>query len=140
MPALLKNPIHHDRSFMSRGNTTANSIVPLSSDAQDLKDLKLEDSDLDQFARYFEMAFEGNTRSMTVLVALLQRLSAVENLRQRKRTGIWIEDIVCRLTHRLYARCGAGLEEANRFGTEASAAAERILAVSTVDAKQRPEE
>ena len=119
---------------MSRENTITDSIVPLSSDAQDLKDLKLQDSDLDQFAHYFETAFEGNTTSMTVLVALLQRLRAVETLRQQKQTGIWIEDIVCRLTHRLYARCAAGLEVANHFGNEASDAAERIFAESKADA------
>ena len=115
-------------------DTTLDLIVPSSSDAQDLKDLKLQDSDLDQFAHYFEMVFEGNTKSMTVLVALLQRLRAVENLRKQKQTGIWIEDIVCRLTHRLYARCAAGLEAANYFGSEASDAAERILAGSKGDA------
>jgi len=119
---------------MSRQNTTADSIVPSSSDAQDLKDLKLQDSDLDQFADYFGIAFEGSTKSMTVLVALLQRLRAVENLRKQKTSGIWIEDIVCRLTHRLYARCAAGLEAANYFGSEASDAAERILAGSKGDA------
>ena len=79
---------------MSRENTTADFIVPSSSDTQDLKDLKLQDSDLDQFAHYFELAFEGNTTSMTVLVALLQRLRAVETLRKQKQTGIWLEDIV----------------------------------------------
>ena len=115
---------------MSRENTTADSIVPLSSDAQDLKDLKLQDSDLDQFADYFELAFEGNTTSMTVLVALLQRLRAVETLRKQKQTGIWLEDIVCRLTHRLYPRCAAGLDAANHFGREASDTAERIFAES----------
>jgi hypothetical protein len=115
---------------MSRENTTAVSIVPLSSDAQDLKNLKLQDSDLDQFAHYFELAFEGNTKSMTVLVALLQRLRSVENLRRQKQSGIWIEDIVCRLTHRLYSRCAAGLEAANRFGCEASDTADRIFAES----------
>src|SRR5258708_35198159 len=119
---------------MSRENTAADSIVPACSGAQDLMDLKLQDSDLDQFADYFETAFEGNTKSMTVLIALLQRLRAVENLRKQKLTGIWIEDIVCRLTHRLYARCAAGLEVANHFGNEASDGAERIFAESKADA------
>jgi len=119
---------------MSRENTTAISIVPSSGDAQDLKDLKLQDSDLDQFAHYFETVFEGNTNSMTVLVALLQRVRAVEKLRKEKQTGIWIEDVVCRLTHRLYARCAAGLEAANSFGSEASAAAELIFAESPAKA------
>ena len=119
---------------MSRQNTTAISIVPSSGDAQDLKDLKLQDSDLDQFAHYFELAFEGNTKSMTVLVALLQRLRVVENLRKQKQTGIWLEDIIGRLTHRLYARCAAGLEAANDFGTEASDTADRIFVESRADA------
>src|SRR5258705_9869158 len=119
---------------MTRENTTAVSILPSSSDSQDLKDLKLQDTDLDQFADYFETAFEGSTTSMTVLVALLQRLRAVENLRKQKQTGIWLEDIVCRLTYRLYARCAAGLEAANSFGSEASDAAERIFGESKADA------
>jgi hypothetical protein len=118
---------------MTRENTTAVSILPSSSDAQDLKDLKLQDSDLDQFAHYFELAFEGDTKSMTVLVALLQRLRAVETLRHQKQTGIWLEDIVCRLTYRLYARCWAGLEAANSFGCEASDAADGIFADSNAD-------
>jgi hypothetical protein len=116
---------------MAHEDTADNSAVPLSSCAQDMKDLtdlKLQDGDLDDFARYFEVAFEGNTESMVVLVALLQRLCAVENLRKQKQTAIWIEDIVCRLTHRLYARCRAGLEAADRFGSEASDAGERIFA------------
>jgi hypothetical protein len=115
-------------------DTTPDSIVPSSSDAQDLKDLKLQDSDLDQFAHYFETAFEGNTNCMTVLVAMLQRLRAVENLRKQKQTRIWLEDIVCRLTHRLFLRCAAGLEAANHFGNEASDTADRIFVESGADA------
>ena len=121
---------------MSHEDTTDNPDIPLSRYAQDqndLKDLKLQDSDLDDFARYFEVAFEGSTTSMTVLVALLQRLRAVENLRKQKQTSIWIEDIVCQLTHRLYAKCGAGLEQACSFGLEASDAAERIFGESKTD-------
>ncbi len=97
-------------------------------DEDDLKTLKLQDSDLDHFAAYFELAFQGSSQSITVLVALLQRLSGVEKLRQQKQSGIWIEDIVGRLTHRLYTRCEPGFEAASRFGTEASDVAEHIFA------------
>ena len=96
-------------------------------DEDDLRVLKLEDNDLDQFAAYFELAFEGNSQSITVLVALLQRLRGVEKLRQEKQSGIWIEDIVGRLTHRLYTRCEPGFEAASRFGSEASDLAEQIF-------------
>ena len=96
-------------------------------DEDDLRVLKLEDNDLDQFAAYFELAFQGNSQSITVLVALLQRLRGVEKLRQEKQSGIWIEDIVGRLTHRLYTRCGPGVEAASRFGAEASNLAEQIF-------------
>ena len=96
-------------------------------DEDDLRVLKLEDNDLDQFAAYFELAFQGNSQSITVLVALLQRLRGVEKLRQEKQSGIWIEDIVGRLTHRLYTRCEPGFEAASRFGSEASDLAEQIF-------------
>jgi hypothetical protein len=96
-------------------------------DEDDLKTLKLQECDLDHFATYFELTFQGNSRSITVLVALLQRLCAVEKLRQQKQSGIWIEDIVSRLTNRLYTRCEPGLEAASRFGTEASDLAENIF-------------
>jgi hypothetical protein len=97
------------------------------SDDDCLKALKLQDSDLDHFAAFFDQAFQGNSRSITVLVGLLQRLREVEKLRQQKQSGIWIEDIVGRLTHRLYTRCEPGIEGASRFGTEASELAENIL-------------
>jgi len=96
-------------------------------DEDDLKTLKLQENDLDRFAAYFELAFQGSSRSITVLVALLQRLSGVERLRQQKQSGIWIEDVVGRLTHRLYISCEPGFEAASRFGTEASELAEHIF-------------
>lgn len=96
-------------------------------DEDDLKILKLEDNDLDRFASYFDVAFQGNSQSITVLIALLQRLCELEKLRQHKRSSIWIVDIVGRLTHRLYTRCGPGAEAASRFGAEASELAENIL-------------
>jgi hypothetical protein len=96
-------------------------------DEDDLKALKLQESDLDHFASYFELAFQGSSRSITVLVALLQRLCAVEKLRQQKQSGIWIEDVVSRLTHRLYTTCEPGLEAASRFGAEAGELAEHIF-------------
>ena len=111
-------------------DTALNSNTSLSDytrDEDDLKALKLEESDLDRFASYFELAFQGRSQSITVLVALLQRLCAVEKLRRQKQSGIWIEDIVGRLTHRLYTRCEPGLEAASRFGTEASELAEHIF-------------
>jgi hypothetical protein len=111
-------------------DTTVNSINPSSEhtrDEDDLKALKLQDSDLDHFAAYFELAFQGNSRSIIVLVGLLQRLGGVEKLRQQKQSGIWIEDIVGRLTHRLYTRCEPGLEGASRFGSEASDLTEHIF-------------
>jgi hypothetical protein len=97
-------------------------------DDDDLKALKLQESDLDHFASYFELAFQGSSQSITVLAALLQRLSGVEKLRQQKQSGIWIEDIIGRLNHRLYTRCGPGVEAASRFGSEASDLAEHIFA------------
>jgi len=112
----------------------SNDTAPIStpspahrSDEDDLKTLKLQEGDLDRFASYFELAFQGKAQSVTVLVALLQRLCAVEKLRQQGRGGIWIEDIVGRLTHRLYTRCESGFQAASRFGTEASDLAEDIF-------------
>ncbi len=103
------------------------SLIDHTRDQDDLKALKLQESDLDQFAAYFELAFQGNSRSITVLIGLLQRLCSVEKLRQQKQSGIWIEDIVGRLTYRLYSRCEPGFEAASRFGTEASELARHIL-------------
>ena len=111
-------------------NIALNTTTPSSDhtrDEDDLKALKLQDSDLDHFATYFELAFQGSFRSLTVLVALLQRLCGVERLRQQKQSGIWMEDIVGRLTHRLYTRCEPGVEAAARFGTEANDMAEQIF-------------
>ena len=96
-------------------------------DEGDLEALKLRDSDLDHFAGYFELAFQGDSQGITVLVALLQRLCGVAKLRQQKQSGIWIEDIVGRLTHRLYTRCEPGVEAAARFSNEASDIAEHIF-------------
>ena len=111
-------------------NDTAQNSTPSPahrSDEDDLKTLKLQEGDLDRFASYFELAFQGKAQSITVLVALLQRLCAVEKLRQQGRGGIWIEDIVGRLTHRLYTRCESGFQAASRFGNEASDLAEDIF-------------
>ena len=111
-------------------NDTAINSSPSSDharDEDDLKALKLQESDLDHFANYFELAFAGNSRGLTVLVALLQRLRGVERLRQHKQSGIWIEDIVGRLTHRLYTNGEPGIEAATRFATEASDLAEHIF-------------
>ena len=102
-----------------------NSSTEHPRDDDDLRALKLQESDLDEFAAYFELAFQGNPRSITVLTGLLQRLCSVEKLRQQKQSGIWIQDIVGRLTHRLYTRCEPGFEAAS--GTEASELAEQIL-------------
>ena len=96
-------------------------------DEEDLKILKLQDSDLDHFATYFELAFQGNSQSTTVLVALLKRLCEVEKLRQQKQSGIWIEDVVGRFTLRLYTRCEPGFEAAARFGNESSELADLIF-------------
>jgi hypothetical protein len=96
-------------------------------DEDDLKTLKLQESDLDNFATYFELAFQGSSQGITVLVALLERLCGLEKLRQQKQSGIWIEDVVGRLTHRLYTKCEPGLEAASRFATEASDLAEHIF-------------
>ena len=111
-------------------HTALNSSTPSSNqtrDEDDLKALKLQDSDLDNFAAFFDMAFQGNSQNITVLVGLLQRLREVEKLRQQKESGIWIEDIVSRLTHRLYIRCEQGWEAASRFGTDASDSADHIF-------------
>jgi hypothetical protein len=112
-------------------NATVFNSAPSSSDhardEDDLKALKLQDEDLDHFAAYFESAFQGNSRSITVLVALLKRLSGLEKLRQQKQSGIWIEDVVGRFTHRLYTTGEPGFEAASRFGNEASDLAEQIF-------------
>lgn len=96
-------------------------------DEDDLKTLKLEDSDLEKFATYFEVAFQGDSQRITVLVALLQRLGGVDKLRQQKQSSIWIADIVSRLIHRLYTRSETGFEAASRFGMEANDLAEQIF-------------
>ena len=112
-----------DGSALNPNEPVTNS----SRDDDDLKALRLHDKDLDRFASYFDLAFQGSSRSITVLVALLQRLCGVEKLRQQNQSGIWIEDVVSRLTHRLYTRCEPGQEAASRFRTEASELAENIF-------------
>ena len=111
-------------------NQTSLSSTPssdLTRDEDALKTLKLQERDLDHFATYFELAFQGDARSIIVLVALLKRLCALEKLRQQKQSDIWIEDVVSRLIHRLYTRCESGFEAASRFGSEASNLAEDIF-------------
>src|SRR4029078_11923811 len=98
-------------------DTALNSSTSVSDHTRDednLKALKLQEGDLDHFATYFELAFQGNARSIPVLVARRQRLCALEKLRQQKQSAIWIEDIVARLTHRLYTRCESGVQAASR--------------------------
>src|ERR1041384_913221 len=90
-------------------NSTA-SFSDHTRDEDDLKVLKLQDSDLDNFAAYFERTFQGSSQNITVLVGLLQRLAGVDDLRQQKQSGVWIRDIVGRLTHRLYTRCDPGFD------------------------------
>jgi hypothetical protein len=116
-----------DTAFKDISLNSSTSLSELTRDEDVLKVLKLQESDLDRFASYFELVFQGNARSITVLVALLQRLCGVEALRQQKHSGIWIEDVVGRLTHRLYTRGEPGQEAASRFGTEASDLAEQIF-------------
>jgi len=111
---------------------TSTSSSEHTRDEDNLETLKLQDSDLDHFASYFDVAFQGNSRSITVLVALLERLCGLERLRQQKQSGIWIEDIVSRLAHRLYTRCGPGAEAASRFQAEASGLAEKIFSEALV--------
>src|SRR5690349_8091167 len=77
---------------------------------QRLIDLKVEDRDLDQIADYFALAFEYDTEEMTVLVALLDRLLAVE-----KSEEVHLEDIVYFLSRKLFARCAEGEKAADRF-------------------------
>lgn len=110
--------------------TTSSSEHPRDEDV--LKTLKLQEGDLDHFASYFDLAFQGNSRSITVLVALLERLCGLEKLRQQKQSGIWIDDIVGRLTHRLYTRCGPGSEAAAHFRAEASELADKIFSEALV--------
>ena len=115
-------------------SNTLNSITSSSSDhtrdEDDLETLKLQDRDLDNFAAYFEVAFQGDSQKITVLVAFLQRLGEVEELRQQKQSGVWIKDIVGRFTHRLYTRGEPGFEAATRFASEASAFAEDIFSAA----------
>jgi hypothetical protein len=110
---------------IAENSTTPSSVH--TRDEDDLKTLKLQDRDLDQFAAYFELAFQGNRQSITVLVALLQRLREVETLHRKKQSAIWVEDVVGRLIHRLYTRCDPGFEAASRFATESSDLAEQIF-------------
>ena len=112
----------------------SNDTAPISTpspahtdDEDDLKILRLQESDLDRFATYFDLAFQGNARSITVLVALLRRLCGVEILRQRKPSGIRLQDVVGRLILRLYTRGELGSEAASRFAIEASDQAEHIF-------------
>jgi len=116
-------------------NDTATTHIALNSasppnhacDEDDLKMLKLEDADLDQFAAYFELAFQGSSESVTVLVGLLQRLCGVEKLREQRQSGVWIQDVVGRLTHRIYTRSDPGLNAAASFRNEASDLTEQIF-------------
>jgi hypothetical protein len=89
---------------------------------QRLIDLKVEDRDLDQIADYFAMAFEYDTEEMTVLVALLDRLVAVE-----KSEEVNLEDIVYFLSRRLFARCAEGEKAADRFLHMAPSRGSRFL-------------
>jgi hypothetical protein len=59
-------------------------------------------------------------------VAFLKRLGALEQLRQQKQSGIWIEDVVGRFIYCVYTRCETGFEAASRFGNEASDLAVRL--------------
>ena len=89
---------------------------------QRLIDLKVEDRDLDQIADYFALAFEYDTEEMTVLVALLDRLLAVE-----KSEEVHLEDIVYFLSRKLFARCAEGEKAADRFLHMASSRASLFL-------------
>lgn len=89
---------------------------------QHLIDLKVEDRDLDQIADYFALVFEYDTEEMTVLVALLDRLVAVE-----KSEEVHLEDIVHFLSRRLFARCAEGEKAADRFLHMAPSRASRFL-------------
>ena len=77
---------------------------------QSLIDLNVDDRDLDQIADYFAMVSEYDTGEMTVLVALLDRLLAVE-----KSGEVHLEDIVYFLSRGLFARCAEGEKAADRF-------------------------
>jgi hypothetical protein len=89
---------------------------------QRLIDLKVEGRDLDQIADYFALVFEYDTEEMTVLVALLDRLVAVE-----KSEEVHLEDIVHFLSRRLFARCAEGEKTADRFLHLAPSRASRFL-------------
>jgi hypothetical protein len=112
------------------------SVASSSRDEEHLKALGLQDSDLDRFAAYFELAFESRCQSITVLVALLQRLCGVEKLRQEEQSCIWLEDIVAGLTRRLYMSCSLGSDAASSFGKEASALAEQIFSEALPASKE----
>jgi hypothetical protein len=89
---------------------------------QQLIDLEVDERDLDQLADYFALTFEYSTEQITVLVALLDRLVAVE-----KSTEVHVEDIVYFLSRRLFARCMEGEKAADRFHQAARLRAWRIL-------------
>jgi hypothetical protein len=89
---------------------------------QQLIDLELDDRDLDQLADYFALAFEYSTEQITVLVALLDRLAAVE-----KSPEVHVEDIVYFLSRRLFAKTMEGEKAADRFHQAARRRASRIL-------------
>ena len=122
-------------------DTALNSTTPScdrTRDEDDLRVLKLQDSDLDHFAAYFELAFQGDCEGITVLVGLLQRLCGVEKLRQQKQGGIWIEDIVVRFTHLLYTRCNQSWEAASHFRSEASDLTENIFSEALAGRERIP--
>lgn len=89
---------------------------------QQLIDLEVEERDLDQLADYFALNFEYSTEQITVLVALLDRLVAVE-----KSPEVHVEDIVYFFSRRLFARCMEGEKAADRFRQTARSRAGQIL-------------
>jgi hypothetical protein len=93
--------------------------------AEELAAFKVDNSDLDAIAVYFGLVFEYRTEPMIVLVSLLRRLS---DLAKRKNGMVSVEDTVNSLCQRLFLRCGAGEDAADKFADASTPDADKVLA------------
>lgn len=94
--------------------------------SQELIDLGVDTPDLERFATYFGDQFAHDTEPMTVLVALLKRLTEVSKSKHHK-----VEDIVSLLSCRLFSKTMASEELALQFLADSSRNAETIFAGGT---------
>src|SRR5438128_11011393 len=104
----------------SRKPSTKQKVKPELNYPQQLEALKVDDSDLDDFARYFGIRFEHDTEDVTVLVALLKRISATIDAHGTGGT-VHPTDVIARLIDRLYAKSESGEHAAQAFAAGANA-------------------